>query len=165
MKRLPSFFFFCVITAYCPEVYLWICEGSGECGLAGWQRDAICAAVCLRPGSVATRWVPRLSLIVWRSERSQKFTTHRKWPDLTWPNLGGFSEAEWGRSRLGQMEPDWAEAHLCPLWQASTLRYLCFCLSSLSIFWCAFWLRMAGVLCFSSYYIYLICNNCKVSSP
>lgn len=39
-----------------------MCEGSGECGLAGWQRDAIsAAAVCfecnLPPGSAGTQCV------------------------------------------------------------------------------------------------------------
>lgn len=76
--------FFVITALVCRGLFVNMWD-SGECGLAGWQRDAVWAAVCLGPGSVETRWVPRLSLIVWRSHRSQKFPTHRG-SDPTWPD-------------------------------------------------------------------------------
>lgn len=78
-------FFFFLITALLSRGFIVNMWGLRGMWLARWRCDAIWAAACLRPGSVERRWVPGLSLIVWWSERSQKFTTHRG-SDLTWPD-------------------------------------------------------------------------------
>lgn len=90
---------YCIFLTQCycwfeHSVYMcvWVCEGSGECRLAGWLAGsmmAISAAVCfecnLPPGSAGTQCVLGPLLIVWRSTRSPKFTT-RRGNDPTWPN-------------------------------------------------------------------------------
>lgn len=64
-------------------------KAQGNVGWLAGSMMAICAAVCfecnLRPGSAGTQCMLGQLLIVWRSTRSPKFTTHRG-SDPTWPN-------------------------------------------------------------------------------
>lgn len=100
-----SLCFFLVITGLLSWglfVSMWRLRGMWVGWVAAWCY--LCRCLC-------SPWQRRdllgLSLIVWRSEPSPKFTTHRgsyqTWPD---PNSGGFSRADWGQGRLDQMGPD-----------------------------------------------------------
>lgn len=84
-----------------------------------WQRRAPVGAGAVAH-CVVIREIPKIH------------NTQRKWPDLTRPSWGGFSEAD--RARWNQTGQD-----ICQKWQASTLGCLCLCSSSLSIFRCCLW--------------------------
>lgn len=112
MKRLLSFLLFVMTGLLSRGLFvnvwrlggMWTGRGAAGCYLCRrlslpWQRrDPLVAGAVAH--CVEIREIPTIH------------STQRKWPNLTWPNLGGFSEAEWGQSRAGQTEPDWAGAHL-----------------------------------------------------